>query len=294
MSENIEADYRPTQRSDIATRFLENSGIEVVGDFVPRSPPRHVLFDFDGTLSLIREGWTDIMVDMMVEYLSQTDPSESGDELRCQCAESVMQLTGKQTIYQMIHLAREVSSRGATPLDPLEYKAEYHRRLMAKIEARREGLRNGTTEPEQLLVPGSRQLLTDLQARGTQLYLASGTDEVYVREEVELLQLGHFFGNHVHGAVDDYKSFSKAQVIHRILQENSVDGNTLLGFGDGYVEIQNVLDAGGTAIAVASDESQRSGEPDLWKRERLLGAGAQVIVPDYACAQQLLDWLWTS
>ena len=294
MSENIEADYRPTQRSDIATRFLENSGIEVVGDFVPRTPPRHVLFDFDGTLSLIREGWTDIMVDMMVEYLSQTDSSESGDELRRQCAERVMQLTGKQTIYQMIHLAREVSSRGTTPLDPLEYKAEYHRRLMAKIEARREGLRNGTTEPEQLLVPGSRQLLTDLQARGTQLYLASGTDEVYVREEVELLQLGHFFGNHVYGAVDDYKSFSKAQVIHRILQENSVDGNTLLGFGDGYVEIQNVLDAGGTAIAVASDESQRSGKPDLWKRERLLGAGAHVIVPDYACAQRLLDWLWTS
>lgn len=294
MSENLEADYCRTQSSEVPTRFLDNSSIEVVGNFAPQIPPRHVLFDFDGTLSLIREGWTEIMVDMMVEYLLQTQPREPVPELRRQCAESVMELTGKQTIYQMLHLAREIRSRGATPLEPLEYKAEYHRRLMAKIEARRAGLRDGTIAAEQLLVPGSRELLTDLKARGAQLYLASGTDEVYVREEVELLQLDHFFGCHVHGAVDDYKSFSKAQVIKRILQENSVHGNTLLGFGDGYVEIQNVLEVGGTAIAVASDEAERSGKPDPWKRERLLGAGANVIVPDYADTKRLLSWLWTS
>ena len=294
MPDNTEADYCRLQSSDVATRFLDAGSIEVVGNFVPRTPPQHVLFDFDGTLSLIREGWTVIMVDMMVEYLLQTDPPEPSEELRRQCSESVMELTGKQTIYQMIHLANEISSRGSTPLDPLQYKAEYHRRLMEKIEARRAGLRNGTIQPEELLVPGSRELLTALQQRGAEIYLASGTDEVYVREEVALLQLDHFFGRHVHGAVDDYKSFSKAQVIHRILTENSVDGSTLLGFGDGYVEIQNVLEVGGIAVAVASDESHRSGKPDPWKRERLLGAGANVIVPDYACGMRLLDWLWNS
>ena len=37
-----------------------------------KTPPRHVLFDFDGTLSLIREGWPEVMVPMMVEVLQAT------------------------------------------------------------------------------------------------------------------------------------------------------------------------------------------------------------------------------
>ena len=31
---------------------------------------RVVLFDFDGTLSLIRSGWMDVMIPMMMELLS--------------------------------------------------------------------------------------------------------------------------------------------------------------------------------------------------------------------------------
>ena len=60
-----------------------------------------------------------------------------------------------------------------------------------------------------------------------------------------------------------------------------MDGASLLGFGDGYVEIQNVKAVGGTAVAVASDEAGRSGKPDAWKRDRLIGAGADVVIPDY-------------
>ena len=68
---------------------------------------------------------------------------------------------------------------------------------------------------------------------------------------------------------DDYRAFSKAQVIERILRENAVEGASLLGFGDGYVEIQNVKAVGGLAVAVASDEAGRSGRADPWKRDRL-------------------------
>ncbi len=293
MIDNIEADFRQVHDAGVQTRFLPGGSIEVIGDFAPGDPPAHVLFDFDGTLSLVREGWPEIMVPMMVEFLQATGTEEDPDALKEVCSKFVMELTGKQTIYQMIRLAEEISQRGGTPLDPVEYKNEYHDRLMRRIESRREGLRTGTAQPADMVVPGSIELLELLREREVPIYLASGTDEQYVREEVELLQLDKYFGKHVYGAQDDYKSFSKAQVIERILADNNVEGTSLLGFGDGYVEIQNVYDAGGTAIAVASDETNRDGRPDPWKRERLIGAGAHAVVPDYADAQQLVDWLWS-
>ena len=41
--------------------------IEVLRPDLPRGRFRSVLFDFDGTLSLIREGWPQVMIPMMVE-----------------------------------------------------------------------------------------------------------------------------------------------------------------------------------------------------------------------------------
>ena len=81
-------------------------------------------------------------------------------------------------------------------------------------------------------------------------------------------------------------------VIERILNENRIPGEVLLGFGDGYVEISNIKQAGGVAVAVASDEAGRSGQPDPWKRERLIGVGADVVVPDFRDHEPLLAYLW--
>ena len=63
----FEDDYRPVVAEAAPGRFLPGAGIEIIRELDPREPPRHVLFDFDGTLSLIREGWMDVMVPMMVE-----------------------------------------------------------------------------------------------------------------------------------------------------------------------------------------------------------------------------------
>lgn len=292
MTDQVEHDFRQVHTTDVSTKLIASGCIEVIDDFQPSTRLQHVLFDFDGTLSLVREGWTEIMVPMMVEYLAETGTDESPEQLSKICAEFVMELTGKQTIYQMIRLAEEVKRRGGTPLEPGAYKEDYHNRLMKQIESRREQLRTGEIPPAEMVVPGSFELLDLLKERDVQMYLASGTDEHYVREEVELLQLDDYFGRHVYGAQEDYKSFSKAQVIQNILTTNHVEGKTLLGFGDGYVEIQNVRDVGGTAIAVASDETARSGKPDEWKRERLIAAGAHAVIPDYQAAGQLIDWLW--
>jgi phosphoglycolate phosphatase-like HAD superfamily hydrolase len=163
---------------------------------------------------------------------------------------------------------------------------------MERIEGRREALRSGLARPEEMLVPHSLELLEALARRGVAMYLASGTDEPYVVEEARLLGIDRYVGEHIYGARDDYRTFSKAMVIERILAENDVEGASLLGFGDGYVEIQNVKETGGTAVAVASDESGRSGKPDRWKRERLIAVGADVVIPDYADWEALLELLF--
>jgi len=287
-----EEDYHRVVEQLGPPRFLPGTNVEIVRAVAPRTPPRHVLFDFDGTLSLLREGWPEVMVPMMVEVLEATGTAESPRELHELVFEFVMQLNGKQTIYQMIRLAEEVRRRGGRPEEPLVYKRIYHDRLMQRVSRRREAVRSGSIAPEEMLVPYSREILDALRSRGVSLYLASGTDEHYVREEARLLRLDEYFGPHVYGARDDYKSFSKAKVIERILTEHGVEGDSLLGFGDGYVEIQNVKSAGGTAVAVASDEVGRSGKPDAWKRDRLIGVGADLVIGDYRDWQPLLKYLW--
>jgi phosphoglycolate phosphatase len=263
--------------------------IEFSPGFAPRPQVSHVLFDFDGTLSLIREGWPEIMVPMFAEMLPKR-AGESEDEVRKLMLEDIMRLNGKQTIYQMIQLAERVKERGGVPKDPLWYKKEYLRRLDERIAARIEGIQSGRLNRDHFIVHEAWPMLEYLQRRGLQLYLASGTDEVYVKKEAELLDLTRFFGKHIYGAKDDYKSFSKKMVIDRILQENRIKGDQLLAFGDGYVEIQNTKEVGGMAIAVASDESfNGSGRVDAWKRQRLLGVGADAVIPDYRDADLLLD-----
>jgi phosphoglycolate phosphatase-like HAD superfamily hydrolase len=201
-----------------------------------------------------------------------------------------MRLNGKQTIYQMIQLVDRIRERGGHPHEPLWYKHEYLRRLDDRIIHRLDGLRDGSIKPDDLLVHGSRALLENLTRRGLTLYLASGTDEPFVRREAEMLDVSRYFGAHVYGAQDDYKSFSKKMVIERILRENDIHGEDLLAFGDGYVEIQNTKEAGGLAVAVASDEGANgSGRMDPWKLDRLTGVGADVVIPDYRDEAPLLE-----
>jgi len=254
---------------------------------------RVALFDFDGTISVIRSGWVDVMVPMMVEILEDLKTGETTAELTEVVKEFVGRLTGKQTIYQMIELAENVQRRGGVPLDPLQYKHRYLDLLWERIKGRVEDLRTGRAAPEQYMVPGTIELLTALKERGIRLYLASGTDEVYMKEEARLLGVDRYFDGGVYGALDDYKSFSKAILIQRIIQSSEAKGEEFLGFGDGYVEIENIKQVGGVAVGVASDEPECL-KIDEWKRNRLKGVGADYIVPNYLCHKELLSSLFPS
>jgi phosphoglycolate phosphatase len=265
--------------------------IEILRPNLPRGQFRSALFDFDGTLSLIREGWPQVMIPMMVDVLRETGTSESAEQLSSAVEDFVMRLNGRQTIYQMMQLAEEVRKRGGTPLEPLAYKHRYHELLMTRVRGRIDALAEGKAKPTEWTVPGSHALLENLRNRGVTLYLASGTDVAFVRREAELLGLTRYFGQHIYGALDDYQNFSKKMVVERIVRENNLRGAELLGFGDGYVEIEEIKHVGGVAVAVASDEVNRRGV-DRWKRERLVRAGADIVIPEYRKQERLVAWLF--
>jgi phosphoglycolate phosphatase-like HAD superfamily hydrolase len=268
-----------------------NNSIECLRPQAVATRAKVALFDFDGTISVIRAGWVDVMVPMMVEALLELKTGESEAGLTEVVREYVGNLTGRQTIYQMIALADEIRKRGGTPQDPLFYKHRYLDLLMERIKDRIEGLRKGSIAPETYQVPGTIELLDGLKARGFKMYLASGTDDKFVKDEANLLQLDHYFDGGVHGALDDYKSFSKAILIKQLIDKAGVRGDEFLGFGDGYVEIENVKQVGGVAVGVATDEPACE-VVDEWKRKRLAGVGADYIIPNFLCHQDLFKLLF--
>jgi len=263
--------------------------IEVIRKPPHPAPFRFALFDFDGTVSLIREGWQEVMIPYFIEVLGATPRAEDEKPIGEIVTGFVDRLTGKQTIFQCIRLDEEVQKRGGAHVDPGAYKAEYLRRLEEHIKERVAALEK-RADPEAYLVPGCREFFALLKQRGYELYLASGTDEEDVLREASLLGITGWFGGRIHGARDNQTDCSKELVIRDIIRENRLTGRELLSFGDGFVEIELVAGIGGYAAGVATDERRRKGV-NQHKRARLLEAGADMIIPDFAEAQMLMDYL---
>jgi phosphoglycolate phosphatase-like HAD superfamily hydrolase len=268
---------------------VNNPDIEIINPDIIRGKIQFAIFDFDGTVSLIREGWQQIMIPMMVEILMQTPKHESRAVVEKVVRTYVANTTGKQTIYQMIRLVEEIEKRGGIPLEPLEYKNRYHDLLMDRIIHRLQGLRDGSLTPLEMSVPGSLEALKRITDAGITCFLASGTDEKYVFDEADLLGLTPYFKG-IYGAQDDYLNFSKRMVIQKIIRENHLSGPELVAFGDGYVEIEDTKAVGGIAIGVATNEAARVGVDD-WKRDRLIASGADVILPDFVPFPDLWQYL---
>lgn len=79
---------------------------------------RYALFDFDGTISLIREGWQDIMIPYFAQVLQEAAPEEDPQQILTCVRDFVDTLTGKQTIFQCIRLNEEVMKRGRAGTGP--------------------------------------------------------------------------------------------------------------------------------------------------------------------------------
>ena len=265
-------------------------GIEICAGFAPRPGLTHAVFDFDGTLSLIRHGWPDVMLGMFLEML----PARAGEDpagLRAELMHEIISFNGRQTIHQMVCFAERVGERGGPVREPQCYLAEYTLRLERDIAARSQRIRDGAS-PDSFVVPGGRALLEQLRDRGVKLYILSATLEPFVKQEAALLDLARYFDGRIHGGHEDHAKFSKGKVFDRILREEGISGARLLSFGDGPVELHHTKELGGLAVAVASDETEiGSGKIHEQKRTQLIAAGADLVIPDYQCHEQLVSLL---
>jgi phosphoglycolate phosphatase-like HAD superfamily hydrolase len=266
------------------------SWLEVPNPAIRLGRVHHALFDFDGTISVIRRGWEDIMIPMMVEMIC--DGQSASSEIEAQVADYVDRSTGILTIKQMQWLEEAVRRTGLSqnPRSAREYKRIYNERLLRPVRQRLGQMDGGQSARDGLMIVGARDFLQGLHDCGVALYLASGTDHVYVAEEARALGVADFFGEHIYGARDDTEAYTKERIIQRILDGHGLRGEELLVVGDGPVEIRNAKERGAVALGVAADEDCRQGLNPR-KRQRLLAAGADLIVTDFREHQQLLSYL---
>lgn len=251
---------------------------------MPKTAPviQHALFDWDGTLSLLRAGWGEVM---QAQWLAELPPvkGETPSIRERMAHDEIWRLNGKPTIHQMARLAELVADRGGAPRTANEYNTDYQARLAARVSARADRIRNGTAIADDFLVAGARDFMNQLVARGIQLHVASGTELRFIAAEAEWLGLAQFFGDRFHGpAGPDDRDFTKRGVMDRILVEANLKGSSLVAFGDGHVEIEQARAVGGFAVAVCSDEDDwRSRRLDVAKQTRLIAAGAHFCIPDF-------------
>src|SRR5437870_13890378 len=107
------------------TALDRSTSLEIVNPDYCRGPFCCAVFDFDGTLSLLRGNWQGLMVPMMVETLAATGTGESLAELTAIVEEFVTRLTGQPTMQQMLALCDEVEKRGQPRPNPQMYLARY-------------------------------------------------------------------------------------------------------------------------------------------------------------------------
>jgi phosphoglycolate phosphatase-like HAD superfamily hydrolase len=260
----------------------EPSWLEIVNPDYPRGPFRCAVFDFDGTLSLLRGNWQGLMVPMMVEALLATGSGESRESLTAIVEEFVTRLTGQPTIQQMRALADEVVKRGRPRPDPSHYLARYLDQLISRTEARIDAVRIGKSQIGDFLVPGALTLVERLHAAGWILAIASGTELPHVVREAGVLKIDQFFGTRIFGPANSNAPFSKERILRQLMAEHSLAGQEIVAIGDGPAEILAAKAVGGLALGVASDEVSMSGRVNGLKRDHLIRSGADVIIPDYA------------
>jgi phosphoglycolate phosphatase len=264
--------------------------IVVSPHFRPRPSLRHALLDWDGTISLLRGGWVEVMTDLCLEHLP-AHPDETAEQLRAAVHGEMLALNGKPSIHQMARIAELVMSRAGSPLHADDYQRFYVARITTLIEQRLAGVQSGARSSESLLVPGARALLEKLHASGLKLTLVSGTPYPELIEEATTLDVRRLFGDDIHGPQDTAdRAFTKRAAIHDLIAKNQIAGEELVAIGDGPVEIAETKAVGGLAIAVASDENTPGSRRfDEFKRRQLLDCGADIVVPDFQDAAALVQ-----
>jgi rfaE bifunctional protein kinase chain/domain len=292
--------YSPELAEDIRqANYLPDTEIEIVSKWKGQLQLKHAIFDHDGTISTLREGWELIMGPMMMKAVLG-DKYKDADEalyqkVQTRVNEFIDRTTGIQTLVQMKGLLDLIREFGCVPeaqmLDEFGYKKIYNEELLKMVKEREKKLSRGELSQDDFSLKNAIPFLQKLYDAGIKLYLASGTDEEDVKNEARIMGYDHLFEGRIYGAVGDVTKEAKKMVLDRILD---TIGESAFGkvatFGDGPVEIRETHKRGGVTIGIASNELKRFGLNES-KRTRLIKAGADVIISDFSQINQLISLL---
>jgi rfaE bifunctional protein kinase chain/domain len=279
--------------------YIKKTEIEVINTRTEKSKIKYAIFDHDGTISSLREGWEKIMAPMMIKAILGDKYHDADESLlrkvEARVEEFIDKTTGIQTLVQMKGLVDLVTEFGFVPkeniLNEAGYKKIYNEELLILVREREGKFKRGELSLDDLTIKNAIPFLKKLYDEGIKLYLASGTDVEDVKSEANVLGYDHFFEGRIYGAVGDITKEAKKIVLDRILDTigESSFGNVAT-FGDGPVEIRETNKRGGISVGVASNELRRYGLNDK-KRSRLIKAGADIIIPDFSQYPGLLGIL---
>jgi rfaE bifunctional protein kinase chain/domain len=292
--------YQPELATDRrGARYLDDTEIELCWESIPEARIKHAVFDHDGTVSTLRQGWEQVMAPVMIRAILG-DKYKTADvtlyhQVRNRVLDYIDKSTGIQTIVQMEALVEMVKEFGLVPTDKIRdkfgYKEIYNDALMELVNKRIEKFKRSELDIHDYTIKGALEFLKALRKRGIKLYLASGTDCDDVVTESKALGYAELFDGGIYGSVGDIAKYSKKMVIEKIMIENNLQGPELAVFGDGPVEIRECRKRDGIALGVATDEIRRHGL-NLEKRTRLVKAGAHIIVPDFSQQDKLIKLLF--
>lgn len=286
LAENPEnANYLSGTRIEICERIILKQKREI----------KAAVFDHDGTISTLRNGWESVMEEFMISSITGSDADAVNEKLlakiKARVREYIAKSTGLQTIQQMIVLKGMVKEFNFISPDRIrdeyEYKQGYLRLLMKNVNRRLEKIAVKSGSRYRYIIPGARDFLMALKSRGIRIYLASGTDQPDVKKEAQILGYSDIFDGGIYGSRDDIHKYSKKLVIQKILKESRIKGNEMIVFGDGPVEIGEVRKVNGLSVGLATDEN-KPGILNTKKRKRLIKAGAHLIMPDFREWEKLL------
>jgi phosphoglycolate phosphatase-like HAD superfamily hydrolase len=301
---NTDPDYN--YQLDLSTdvrmaKYIENTEIECCSnnENLNLGNIKHAVFDHDGTISILREGWELVMEPVMIEAILgnkyKTANKSLFDKVRKRVLEFIDVTTGIQTIVQMEGLVKLVDEFNIVPKNEIKdkfvYKEIYNDALMIMVNKRISRLNNGQLDANDYMVKGVLDFMNKLKQEGVKLYLASGTDKEDVIIEANALGYAHMFDGGIYGSVGDISKYSKKMVINDIISNNNLVGKQLIVIGDGPVEIKESRKVKGLALGVASDEIRRYGlNPE--KRTRLIRSGAHFVIPDFSETTKLFNLLF--
>lgn len=280
---------------------INGTNIEIIRPFDGRKITT-ALFDFDGTLSRERDGWINLMIATNSAALVQAIPDLSVPEAVEWVINDIEQTIGIPTYWQMKRLAEEIKRRGGTSFSPQRYKDVYNQALVSLVKTKHQKMIHHEMEPEELRVPGSIELLTELKHRlgADALYLASGTDIASVKESMKLMGYQKFFGDRIiaSGSTMNPDECPKQIVVETIIADRNLQSGQLLCFGDGVPELEYATTFGGVCVGLLTldwshYELQNHFTMDQ-KRARLINAGAHILVPDYRYVSKLVSILFSN